>query len=215
MAESNTISSAQMAKLSGLTERRLRELASEGWFPKSANGAYQLVTTIQGLLRFYRERDQQRIIQDSYDSIGSCSAGTGIPLTTVKQAKRSGCSAFRGSRVYLAPLLRWIFGKADKEPIDYDRQRAENVILQNAKLSVEIRHLKRELIPVDEISQLGTELGSSIRTVVARLHRVAPSLVGHPVEVIETRLKEEEDEVLKQLYTLGERMTRWQESAAQ
>jgi len=95
-----------MAKLAGLTERRLRELATEGWFPKSAHGAYQLVPVIQGLLRFSRERDQQRIIQDTYDSIGSCAAGTGVPLTTIRQAKRPGCSAFRGSPVDLASLLR-------------------------------------------------------------------------------------------------------------
>ena len=202
-----------MAKLSGLTERRLRELAAEGWFPKSDNGHFQLVPTIQGLLRYYRERDQQRIIMDSYDSIASCASGTGIPVTTIKQAKRAGCSAFRGSRVYLAPLLRWIFDQADKAPINYDQERAQNVVLQNAKLKVEIRHLKRELIPVEEVSHLGSELGSAIRTVVSRIHRTAPSLVGHPVETIETRLKEEEDEVLKQLHTLGERMEQWQASA--
>lgn len=203
-----------MAKLSGLTERRLRELAAEGWFPRANNGHFQLVPTIQGLLRYYRERDQQRIIMDSYDSIASCASGTGIPATTIKQAKRAGCSAFRGSRVYLAPLLRWIFQQPDKTPINYDQERAQNVVLQNAKLKVEIRHLKRELIPVEEVSQLGSELGSAIRTVVSRLHRTAPSLVGHPIEVIETRLKEEEDEVLKQLHTLGERMKEWQASAA-
>lgn len=204
-----------MAKLSGLTERRLRELATEGSFPKAKEGSYQLVPTIQGLLRYYRERDQQRIIQDSYDSLGACAAGTGIPVTTIKQAKRAGCSAFRGSRVYLAPLLRWVFDHTGKSPIDYDRQRAENVVLQNAKLKVEIRHLKRELIPVEEVNHLGSELGSAIRTVVSRLHRTAPSLVGHPVDVIETRLKEEEDEVLKQLHTLGERLNQWQASTAE
>ena len=210
MAEANTIAAAQMAKLSGLTERHLRDLAAEGIFPKPVNGVFQLVPTIQGLMRYYRERDQQRIIQDTYDSLGSCAAGTGIPVTMIKQAKRAGCSAFRGSRVYLAPLLRWIFDQAGKVPLNYDQERAQNVVLQNAKLKVEIRHLKRELIPAEEISHLGSELGSAIRTVVSRLHRAAPALVGHPVEVIETRLKEEEDEVLKQLHTLGERMEQWQ-----
>ncbi len=210
MAEGNTIAGAQMAKLSGLTERRLRELAAEGFFPKPNDGKFQLVPTIQGLLRYYRERDQQRIMQDSYDSIASCASATGIPVTTIKHAKRSGCSAFRGSRVLLAPLLRWIFESAERSPINYDNERAQNVVLQNAKLRVEIRQMKRELIPVDEVSQLGAQLGGAIRGVVARLHRVAPSLVGHPVDVIETRLKEEEDEVLKQLHTLNERMDQWE-----
>jgi len=210
VADSGTISAAQMAKLSGLTDRRLRELAAEGWFPKVKDGHFELVPTIQGLLRYYRERDQQRILMDSYDSIASCASGTGIPVTAIKQAKRSGCSAFRGSRVYLAPLIRWIFEQADRAPINYDQERAQNVVLQNAKLKVEIRHLKRELIPVEEINHLGSELGSAIRAVLSRLHRVAPSLVGYPVDVIETRLKEEEDEVLKQLHTLNERMDKWE-----
>lgn len=53
-----------------------------------------------------------------------------------------------------------------------------------------------------------------IRTLVLRLPRVAPSLAGHPVEVIETRLKGEEDEILRQVNPLGERMTQWPEAAS-
>ena len=67
-------------------------------------------------------------------------------------------------------------------------------------MKVQLRELKRQLIPVEEVSHLAAELGSAIRKVLTRLHRIAPSLEGHPVEMIETRLKEEEDEVLKQLH---------------
>lgn len=90
----------------------------------------------------------------------------------------------------------------------------QHVVLQNAKLKVEIRELKRELIPVEEVTHPGTELASAIRTVVSQLHRVAPSRVGHPVETIETRLKDEEDEILKQLHTINVRTGQWQECAA-
>ncbi|MCZ7636892.1 MAG: hypothetical protein M5U12_13100 [Verrucomicrobia bacterium] len=83
-------------------------------------------------------------------------------------------------------------------------------MLQNAKLKVELGQLKRELIPAEEVSHLGAELGSAIRKVLTRLHRVAPSLEGQPVPVIEERLKEEEDEILKQLHTLDERLNAWQ-----
>jgi hypothetical protein len=38
MAELNTIAGPQIAKLAGLSERRLRELATEGCFPKPVNG---------------------------------------------------------------------------------------------------------------------------------------------------------------------------------
>ncbi|XOV73818.1 MAG: hypothetical protein ACFHW5_11750 [Verrucomicrobiota bacterium] len=209
MADAGAISTTQLAKLSGLSDRRLRELASEGWFPKSSDGQYQLVSTIQGLLRYYREREQSRIILDSYDSMGSCSAATGIPITTIKQAKRQGCSGFRGSRVYLAPLLRWLFEDTDGSQVNYDHERAQHVVLQNAKLKVELRQLKKELLPVEEVKHLGAELGAAIRKVISRLHRSAPSLEGQDIDVIESRLKEEEDEILKQLHTLDERFKSW------
>lgn len=212
MADLNAIPIAQLARLSGLTDRRLRELASEGWFPKSVDGHYQLVPTIQGLLRFYREREQSRIMQDAYDSIGACAAATGIPVSTIKHAKRQGCSAFRSSRVYLAPLLRWMFESPDRQRANYDQERAQHVLLQNAKLKVELRHLKRELIPVDEVTHLGAELGAAIRKVVARLHRTAPSLEGQATPIIEARLKEEEDDILKQLHTLDEQLKAWQQA---
>ncbi|MCP5525130.1 MAG: hypothetical protein H7A46_26700, partial [Verrucomicrobiales bacterium] len=90
------ISPTQLARLSGLSERRLRALVSEGWLPNHVKGNYPLVPAIQGLLRYYRERDQRRTIQESYDSLVSCANGTGIPMTTLKHAKRHGCTAFRG-----------------------------------------------------------------------------------------------------------------------
>jgi hypothetical protein len=214
VADSGIIDTTQLVRLSGLTDRRLRELAREGWLPAPNNGQYPLVGAIQGLLRYYRERDEKRTVQESYDSIASCSTGTGIPTTAIKHAKRSGCSAFRGSRVYLAPLIRWLFETPNRSPVNYEQERAQHVVLQNAKLKVQLRELKRQLIPVEEVSHLGAELGSAIRKVLTRLHRIAPSLEGHPVEVIETRLKEEEDEVLKQLHTIDERLAQWQGAAS-
>ena len=53
-------------------------------------------------------------------------------------------------------------------------------------------------------------LGGAIRKKVTRTHRIAPSLEGQPVAVIETRLKEQEDEVLTQLHTLDDHLTAWQ-----
>jgi hypothetical protein len=63
-----------------------------------------------------------------------------------------------------------------------------------------------------EVARVGAELGAAIRKVVTRLHRTAPSLEGHPVATIEARLKEEEDDILKQLHTLNERLRPWQQS---
>jgi hypothetical protein len=46
-----------------------------------------------------------------YDSIAQCAEATKIPGTLIKKAKRSGCAAFKSNRVYLAPLLEWIFAQ--------------------------------------------------------------------------------------------------------
>ena len=51
MADPGTIDTAQLIRLSGLTDRRLRELAREGWLPAPDNGRYQLVAAVQGLIR--------------------------------------------------------------------------------------------------------------------------------------------------------------------
>jgi hypothetical protein len=168
------------------------------------------VPVIQALLRYYREREQQRVLQDCYDSLGACAAATGIPVTVLKHSKRQGCAAFRGSRVYLAPLIRWVFESPDRSLVNYEQERAQHVVLQNAKLKVELKRMKRELLAVDEVARVGAELGAAIRKVVTHLHRTAPSLEGQPVAVIETRLKEEEDDILKQLHTLDERLNAWQ-----
>ena len=53
--------------------------------------------------------------------------------------------------------------------------------------------MKRELIPVDEVSQLGAQLGGAIRGVVARLHRgalEAARRLNAPVDLTAAVLRE-------------------------
>ncbi len=97
MSQPTTIPVAQLSRLADLTEGRLRDLSTEGWLPKPVDGSYQLVPASQGLLRYYRQRDPERILQDAYDSIGACASATKIPVTALKHGKRQGCRAFRGS----------------------------------------------------------------------------------------------------------------------
>lgn len=54
-----------------------------------------------------------------YDSISSCSASTGIPVAVLKQAKRSGCKAFKSTRVYLGELLPWIFSRETDDAVNW------------------------------------------------------------------------------------------------
>ena len=56
----------------------------------------------------------------------------------------------------------------------------QHAVLQNAKLKVELRHLKRELAAAEEVGNPGAELGGAIRNVLTRVPRTAPLLEGHP-----------------------------------
>lgn len=49
------ISAEKLSLLTGLTDRRHRQLAADGWFPRPERGQYELVKTLQGMFRFYRE----------------------------------------------------------------------------------------------------------------------------------------------------------------
>ena len=56
---SASFSAEQMEGLTGLTERRLRQLAKLGYFPPPERGKYQQVATIRGLFKYYREDHNQ------------------------------------------------------------------------------------------------------------------------------------------------------------
>ena len=84
------------------------------------------------------------------------------------------------------------------------------MVLQNTKLKLALRRLKRELVPAEDVHRLGAELGGAIRKVLTRLHRVAPSLEGRKLDVIEARLREQEEDVLSQLQLLDDRLAAWQ-----
>jgi hypothetical protein len=57
-----------------------------------------------------------------YDSMTSCAAQTGIPLDTIKLAKRGGCVAFKNRRVALGPLLRWLFQNQNEDGINWGNE---------------------------------------------------------------------------------------------
>jgi len=55
MTDEQTISGQQLCTLSGLTDRRHRQLAKDGYFPPPIKGQYQFTPTLQGMFRYYRE----------------------------------------------------------------------------------------------------------------------------------------------------------------
>jgi len=50
-----TITGEKLEALTGLTDRRHRQLAKLGYFPSPVRGLYQQVATIRGLFKYYRE----------------------------------------------------------------------------------------------------------------------------------------------------------------
>ena len=55
MSDPQTISAEKLCALTGLTDRRHRQLAKEGYFPPPIKSQYQLTPTISGMFRYYRE----------------------------------------------------------------------------------------------------------------------------------------------------------------
>ena len=55
MADAQTITGEQLCTLTGLTDRRHRQLAKDGYFPPPIKGQYQMTDSIQGMFRYYRE----------------------------------------------------------------------------------------------------------------------------------------------------------------
>jgi len=53
------IDAEKLCSLSGLTDRRHRQLADQGYFPPPIKGQYQTTPTITGLFRFYKEYSQR------------------------------------------------------------------------------------------------------------------------------------------------------------
>ena len=58
MAE-QTIAAVKLCSLTGLTDRRHRQIADQGFFPPPTRGLYQLTPTIAGMFRYYREAYQR------------------------------------------------------------------------------------------------------------------------------------------------------------
>lgn len=54
-SQAGMISLAQASRLLGLTDRRVQQLAKEGYIPKPSRGMYPLVGAVQGYIRFLRD----------------------------------------------------------------------------------------------------------------------------------------------------------------
>lgn len=203
------IDAGRLARIAGVTERRLRQLAGEGVIPRPVRNHYPLVATLHALLTYYREREDSQVIQEEYPTFTACSKATGIPVEVFKRSKRIGCSALRCGRVRLGPFLAWYYVGNDCSAASLAEAQLEQIQLQNAKLRHLLRMRKQELMPTVYARKLGGDLGRAIRKGVCRLHLLAPSLAGLPGTIIEQRLKDAETEILDPIRDFPDRCAQW------
>lgn len=88
MAEpQQTITAEKLCALTGLTDRRHRQLAKDGYFPQPAKGQYQLTPTLVGMFRYYREtREARDALRD--EKVRETRARAGILEIEEQEAKR-------------------------------------------------------------------------------------------------------------------------------
>lgn len=144
-------------------------------------------------------------LQESFDSIGQTSGATGIPKTVLSWAKKEGCPAFRGSRVYLLEFLQWYFNR-DRQQSDPDARlklaktvRAEELAEQE---KINTAKLKEELMPKADAVRDCTRYASNLRGKLVAIPRSAAlpvSLLREPAE-IEAKLMEFINGALREIH---------------
>jgi hypothetical protein len=126
--------------------------------------------------------------------------------TLYKWLKIPGNPGKRANGTYnVAEWVEWAAKTDHKLGDDTPNQtelRSRQILLQNQKLEHQLRVLKREVVDVTEVEELGSRLAAGIRKVVSAIHLLAPSLEGLKVSEIERMLRDKEDEILGQLFTL-------------
>jgi hypothetical protein len=83
-----TITGDQIEGLTGLTDRRLRQLAKAGYFPPPERGQYQYAATIRGLFKYYREdhHNTSRTLNDA--KLSKLKADAEMSKLKVQQARK-------------------------------------------------------------------------------------------------------------------------------
>ena len=59
-----TLTSEKLCALTGMTDRRHRQIAAEGFFPPPVKGEYQLSATIKGMFQYYRDQSKRKTQTD-------------------------------------------------------------------------------------------------------------------------------------------------------
>lgn len=101
------LSRAELSEISGLSNRRHEQLAAEGYFAQPTRGAYAVIPTLQGLLRYYRERAEQA--RTPLVQIAERKAETEARIAALKLAREERTSV---PKAHIAPAAKRIVAAA-------------------------------------------------------------------------------------------------------
>jgi hypothetical protein len=109
-----------------------------------------------------------------------------------------------GSMAYQA--WRSIMSAIEEEDADASSLNARLVAVQIEKIEHALGVSRGEYWSRSEVQKWCAELAAAVRKVVTQIHLVAPSVVGVSVPEAEARLKDLEDEIMRQLHQIGARV---------
>jgi hypothetical protein len=159
MSDSSLVPAEKMRALTGLSDKQLRGLAGKGFFPSPVRGQYQFIPSLIGLFRFYREQQEAGPQEIYYDTLGNCARQLEIPEPVLKALKRAGCPAFKGGRVYLFPLVKWIFTQKDgQEVVNWFQEKAK---VQTLREKIKLTKEEQNAADWDDIA-FGLSKGMSV-----------------------------------------------------
>lgn len=179
-----TIAADKLSDLTGFSEAELRTLARKGYFPKAAATGYQLTPALKGCFKFRKEQVEGSGNLPIYDSMAQAASRTGIPVAVLKQAKKSGCDAFKWNRVSLTPLLIWLFNR------DGDDEDWGNYLKRFQGLREEIKY-NREHEEILDKAEVGLALKKVMAILFAGLDKHADQLpaILHGLDAVGIKTK--------------------------
>lgn len=108
----DTIHADKLCSLTGLTDRRHRQLAKAGYFPPPKRSEYQLAATIKGMFLFYREQaakktdSDERIKTARADKLEIQNAALRRDLIPAEEVRRDVTRAFTELKTQLLVIPR-------------------------------------------------------------------------------------------------------------
>jgi hypothetical protein len=184
--EGQWATAAQLFAVTGMNDAALRNLANANnpnpatgaaWIPKPRLGKYEIAPTVRGAIAWLQhqvsdQESKRRVEHISYASMESCEGETGITKTLQQMAKQKGCAAFRGPRVYLLDLVRWIFKEAATGNVaDWGKLNTElDAKLKQVELDTELRNL----ITRDEAQRCAQDFAAICFGAIKRLEMECP-----------------------------------------